>query len=178
MIAYGTGDVRGPAWTPNLPCPKSISARIGTSGGDWCAVAPDSAYCRFPNTTIIHSALVHCPAAEALDIWFEVGGCTGPEVDRWNLPIELLQEGRKYPPLKSLKLDGYSFGGLWERLEEESVEATELKLYDDEWDGYGQWDPNGWIDKRNARMEEEWKKTRQDQDQPGYVDRRHVLEPA
>ncbi|KAF3050592.1 hypothetical protein E8E11_008676 [Didymella keratinophila] len=161
-IAYGTDNFKGPAWTPESPCPTSISASIGTSGGDWCAVDPDTAYCRFPNTTVIHSALIHCPAVEELDIYFEVGGCTGPEVDRWNLPVELLQESQKYPPLKRLKLDGYSFGGLWERVEEEAVDpkdVTDVKLYEDEWDDYDAlWPANQYTDERNARVQEAWER--------------------
>jgi hypothetical protein len=158
MLAHGAGNFKGPAWTPGSPCPTSISARIGTSGGDWCATEPHSAYCRFPNTTVIHSALIHCPAVEELNIWFEVGGCTGPEVDRWNLPIELLQKGQRYPPLKRLTLDGYSFGGLWERIEEERIDpddVTDVKLYEDEWDGYEPlWPANQYVDERNGWVQE------------------------
>jgi hypothetical protein len=161
-IAYGTDNFQGPAWTPESLCPTSISASIGFSGGDWCAVEPNSAYCRFPNTTIIHNALTHCPAVEELDMYFEVGGCTGPEVDRWNLPVELSQEGQKYPPLKRLKLDGYSFGGLWERTEEEPVDpkdVTDVKLYEDEWDDdESRWLPNQWIDKKNGWVQEAWER--------------------
>src|SRR5690242_2484710 len=160
-IVGGTNNYGDPAWTPISLCPSSIVARIGTSGGDWCAVEPENAYCRFPNTTVIHSALVHCPAVEALDVSFEVGGCTGPEVDRWNLPVEHLQEGQKFPPLKRLRLDGYSFGGLLERVEEDPVdprEVTGLILYDDEWGDYGHWDPNEWIDSENARIKKEWER--------------------
>lgn len=160
-IVGGTNSYSGPAWTPTSLCPSSIVAHIGTSGGDWCAVEPESAYCRFPNTTVIQSALVHCPAVEALDVSFEVGGCTGPEVDRWNLPVEHLQEGQKFPPLKRLRLDGYSFGGLFERIEEDPVdpkEVTGLILYDDEWGDYGHWDPNEWIDIKNARIKEDWER--------------------
>ncbi|EUC27075.1 hypothetical protein COCCADRAFT_112634 [Bipolaris zeicola 26-R-13] len=153
-ISHGTNDMNGPVWTPGSPCPTSITAQIGTSGGDWCADEPDGPYCRFPNTTIIHTALLHCPAVEELDIYFEVGGCTGPEVDRWNLPVELLGEGQKYPPLKRLILDGYSFGGIWERKEEEE-QGTDLKLYEDEWDDYeARWSPNAYIDEKNAWVEE------------------------
>lgn len=162
MLAHGTGNFKGPAWMPGSPCPTSISARIGTSGGDWCAAEPHSAYCRFPNTTVIHSALIHCPAVEELNIWFEVGGCTGPEVDRWNLPIELLQKGQRYPPLKRLTLDGYSFGGLWERIEEERIDpddVTDVKLYEDEWDGYESlWVANRYVDERNGWVQEAWER--------------------
>ena len=154
-IAHGTNDMNGPVWAARSPCPTSITARIGTSGGDWCAAEPDGPYCRFPNTTVIHTALLHCSVIKTLDIRFEVGGCTGPEVDRWNLPIELLDEGQKYSPLKRLRLDGYSFGGLWERIEEEE-NTTDVKLYQDEWDDYeAHWAPNRYIDERNAWVEAE-----------------------
>lgn len=161
-VALGTGKSRDSAWKPGAPCPTSIHSRIGTSGGDWCRVEPDSAFCRFRNTTTIHSALVHCPAVEELEISFEVGGCTGPEVDRWNLPIELLQQGQRYPPLKRLNLDGYYFGGLRARIEEEAVdpsEVTEIKLYEDEWNDH---DPirsiNQYIDERNADFLKSWER--------------------
>jgi hypothetical protein len=156
-IAHGTNDMNGPVWTPESPCPTAISAQIGTSCDILCAVEPDGPYCRFPNTTVIHTALLHCPAVNILDIWLEAGGCTGPEVDRWNLPIELLAEGQKYPPLERLKLDGYSFGGLWERIEEEEEEeVTDVKLYEDEWDDYeARWVPNRYIDEKNTWVEED-----------------------
>ncbi|KAJ4368500.1 hypothetical protein N0V86_009405 [Didymella sp. IMI 355093] len=159
-IPDSTNNYGSPVWTPESACPSSIAASIGLSGGDWCDVEPDWPYCRFPNTTIIHSALVHCPAVETLDVWFEVGGCTGPEVDRWNLPVELLQEGQKYAPLKSLRLDGYSFGGLWARYEDEPVDPAEVldvKLYDDDWDRYESlWIQNRYVDDKNAEVTENW----------------------
>ena len=158
-IVGATTDYNGPTGTPIPACPSSITARIGTSAGNWCAIEPDGASCRFPNTTTIHLTLVRCSVVETMDVWFEVGGCTGPEVDRWNLPVEHLQDGQRYPPLKSLKLDGYSFGGLWERYEDDTVDprdVTDLKLYDDEWDRYESWDPNEYVDQRNARVKEEW----------------------
>jgi hypothetical protein len=159
-MSNGTNNYKSSVWTPRSPCPSSISARIGRSGGDWCGVEPDRPYCLFPNTTTIHSALIHCPAVQTLDIWFEVGGCTGPEVERWNLPAELLHEGQAYAPLKSLHLDGYSFGGLWARHEDELVDPAEVldvKLYDDEWDRYeALWVPNRYVDEKNADITESW----------------------
>ncbi|EMD97559.1 hypothetical protein COCC4DRAFT_33955 [Bipolaris maydis ATCC 48331] len=154
-IAHSTNNMNDSVWMPGSPCPTSITTYIGTSGGDWCEIEPDWPPCRFPNTTVIHNALVHCYGVKTLDIGFEVGGCTGPEVDRWNLPIKLLGEGQKYPPLERLILDGYSFGGLWERKEEQE-EPADLKLYGDEWDDYeAHWNPNEYIDEKNARVEEE-----------------------
>jgi hypothetical protein len=63
--------------------------------------------------SVVHSALSHCPDVEEMDVWLEVGRCTGPEVDRWDFPLKESGEGVKYPSLKRLKLDGYSFGGPW-----------------------------------------------------------------
>lgn len=161
-LLNGINDFTGLAWTPSSPCPSSILARVGTSGGDWCATEPDSAYRRFPNMTTIHSALVHCPAVSTLDVWFEVGGCTGPEVDRWDLPLEHLNEGQRYAALESLRLDGYSFGGLWAREEEELIdprEVTDVKLYDDEYGQYeSNWAPNVWVDSVNAEVVERWER--------------------
>lgn len=37
--------------------------------------------------TTIHSALTHCPKVENLDVYLEVGGCTGSEqIDETSFP--------------------------------------------------------------------------------------------
>ena len=89
-LVYGSNEFSGPLWTPSLPCPTTILARVGTSGGDYCAGDPTTAYCRFPNMTTVHSALSRCSNVQELDIYLEVGGCTGLEVNRWDFPFEEL----------------------------------------------------------------------------------------
>ena len=82
----------------------------------YCVDNPNGTYCRFPNMTLTHSVLTHRPNVGSLDAWLEYGSCTGIELDLWQFSFV---DGDKYPPLKSLKLDDYRFGGLYVRQEEQ-----------------------------------------------------------
>jgi hypothetical protein len=157
-LLYGGFEFDGPPWDPIHPCPTSVLT-IPHRNMD-CVRNASHAYCRFPNMTLTHSVLTQCPAIESLYVYLEVGGCTGPERDRDDFPF---QEGERYPSLKSLELDRYSFGGERVPIEDEEEQGIE--------EGYGMgpvregvsWETNqywrvSWIDPENERIREERKK--------------------
>lgn len=107
--------------------------------------------------TLTHSVLTHCPNVETLDVWLDYGGCEGPKLDRWEFPFV---DGDKYPPLKSLKLDGYRFGGLYVGQEEQEFERGYCMgpVGKSEWEKSYLWDHvNEWRDETNTRLMREWK---------------------
>ena len=153
-FVYGSNEFSGPPWINSFPCPATILARPHRNSG--CIEKPNGAYCRFPNMTLTHSVLTHCPNVESLDVWLEYGDCTGIELDLWQFPFA---DGDKYPPLKSLKLDGYKFGGLYVRQEEEQQD-TEYCMGPagkHEWDkSYWGSEKNEWVDETNDRLMRHW----------------------
>lgn len=66
----------------------------------------------------------------------------------------------KYPSLKRLSLDGYSFDGLYAREEEDMADpntVTDVVLYEDEWDAYeAQWSHNAYVDRWNEEKMRDW----------------------
>lgn len=97
-------------WTPSDECPTTIRTRISSNP---CAFDPKSLQCttgkpRFTSMDVVHAALSHCPNITGLDLRVTTTGCT--EIpDRWDFPLNPAG-GEKYPPLKSLRLEGYDFG--------------------------------------------------------------------
>lgn len=147
-LLTGTSPFHGPPWTPSSPCPDAIFARVGYHDhSEHCSLFPRSAYCRFPNLTIVHEALVNCPAVHTLDVTLDPGGCKGRECDRSNLLLDKLPEGKVYPTLKSLRLDGFKFGGEW--IEEQMDGSTQFASeymhashdYMDKWTKESSWEP-------------------------------------
>ncbi|KAK4947820.1 hypothetical protein LTR10_013328 [Elasticomyces elasticus] len=55
----------------------------------------------------VHRALLSCPDITSLDLRIDLLGCS-EWPDRWDLPFSL-HGGESYPPLKSLRLEGYRF---------------------------------------------------------------------
>jgi hypothetical protein len=93
-----------PDWTPSDPCPQAIQAKLP------CPYGPDE--CRFESISTIHSALVHCPRIEELNLYTDDGWCRDNHIELFNYTLPIIHE-TKYPALKRLVLDGYRFGGSW-----------------------------------------------------------------
>ena len=55
----------------------------------------------------VHHALISCPNITSLDLRVDLAGCS-EWPDRWNFPFNL-HGGETYPPLQSLRLEGYQF---------------------------------------------------------------------
>lgn len=91
-------------WTPSDPCPRAIHAELP------CPNAPDE--CRYDNVSTIHSALVHCPGIEEVNLYFVDGYCRDDGMGLFNNMLPVIEEA-KYPALKKMVLDGYRFGGPW-----------------------------------------------------------------
>lgn len=151
---YGFNEFAGPPWNTSLPCPTTIVTRPGL--GPFCIEHPNRANCRFPNMTITHSVLTHCPNVETLDVYIDQGGCLGPETDLWAFPFT---EGDRYPPLKSLKLDGYEFGGLTVAREKEEL-SSELCMGPADklaWEKGSWWvEMDEWSNKSNEKLMKRW----------------------
>ncbi|KAF2257653.1 hypothetical protein CC78DRAFT_205284 [Lojkania enalia] len=97
----------GRRWEKGDECPESITTLIpgykslGREGTSFDTMAS------------VHSALLSCPNITSLDLRVTLLGCS-EFPDRWNFPFKL-EGGDKYPPLKSLRLEGYRFlGQEWE----------------------------------------------------------------
>ncbi|KAJ4991229.1 hypothetical protein SVAN01_03357 [Stagonosporopsis vannaccii] len=106
---------------------------------------------------LAHSALIQCPEVDALDVWLDYPDCLGVERDRSDFPFAA---GEKYPPLRSLRLDGYSFGGLQVAPEEREIEMGYCigpvgKA--DPWDAELSWSRVGdWVSSTNHELKMQW----------------------
>ncbi|KAF3050593.1 hypothetical protein E8E11_008734 [Didymella keratinophila] len=104
----------GPVWTTSDPCPRAIHAELP------CPYGPT--WCRFPNISTVHSALIHCPGAEEVNLYLVDGQCKDSQVELFNHTLPIINEA-KYPALKKLVLDGYRFGGSWTEKPQEGPKA-------------------------------------------------------
>jgi len=95
-------------WTPSDGCPTTIKTVISS---DPCYTL-DSYGCKkgpqFTGMDVLHTALLSCPNITDLDLRVTGLGCS-EWPNRWNFPFHPAG-GDKYPPLKSLRLEGYHFG--------------------------------------------------------------------
>jgi hypothetical protein len=107
-------------WTTSDPCPRAIHAEL-----------PCPAWCPFENISIIHSALVHCPDVEEVNLYIADGYCQYDQVKVFNHTLPIVDEA-KYPALKRLVLDGYRFGGSWteEPQEDPTVYGSNVGMYE------------------------------------------------
>ncbi|KAJ4368493.1 hypothetical protein N0V86_009398 [Didymella sp. IMI 355093] len=152
----GSCEFSGPPWNVSEPCPTAIVAR--PHRGPDCIKNPNGWDCRFPNMTVAHSALVHCPNVETLEVHLDVGGCEGSVRDLSAFPFA---SGDTYPPLKSLRLDGYKFGGLEIIEQEQDFHSVGCvgPARKSEWDKTWMWDnDNEWNAETNTRLLQEWEK--------------------
>jgi hypothetical protein len=119
----GDHEYDGPVWTPSDPCPQAIHVELP------CSYGPDE--CRFDSISTIHSALVHCPRIEELNLYTADGWCSDNQVELFNHTLPIIHEA-KYPALKKLVLDGYRFGGSWaeEPQEGPKVCGMNMRIYD------------------------------------------------
>jgi hypothetical protein len=113
-----------PVWKPSEPCPQAIHAELP------CPYGTDS--CRFNNISTIHSALVHCPRIEEVNLYAVDGWCRDSHVELFNHTLPTTYKA-KYPALKKLTLDGYQFGGSWaeEPQEGPKVWGMNTEIYDE-----------------------------------------------
>ncbi|KAF2469512.1 uncharacterized protein BDR25DRAFT_304562 [Lindgomyces ingoldianus] len=87
------------SWKPGDGCPEIL---VATVPGNRYRSEP-----QFDSMQSVHLALTSCPNITTLDLRVTWLGCSEAP-DRWNLPFKL-KGGDKYPPLKSLRLEGYYF---------------------------------------------------------------------
>lgn len=120
----GDPEYDDPVWTPSDPCPRAIHAELP------CPYGPDG--CRFNNVSTIHSALVHCPGIEEVNLFIVDGYCRDDGVGVFNHTLPIINEA-KYPALKKLVLDGYRFGGPWAEEPQESPKVCRMnmEMYDE-----------------------------------------------
>jgi hypothetical protein len=113
-----------PVWTTSDPCPRAIHAELP------CPYGPD--WCRFNNISTVHSALVHCPGVEEVNLYMADGFCRDHHIELYNQTLPIVNEA-KYPALKKLVLDGYRFGGSWaeEPQKGPKVYGMNTEIYDE-----------------------------------------------
>ncbi|KAF2114183.1 hypothetical protein BDV96DRAFT_688407 [Lophiotrema nucula] len=124
-------------WSTSDQCPTSI--RTTVPGGHYDDRYTDSETRRtrppnFGTMRSVHSALLKCPNLTSLDLRVTLLGCS-EWPDLWNFPFNV-EGGDRYPPLKKLRLEGYSF-------DEQPGRGVGLKNSDE---FYGAWLPERLFD--------------------------------